>query len=137
MAPRPWEIVDHTADWAIRAWGADLSALLTHAAEGMLVLIGGSPDERAEPVALHVTLQAPDPETLLVDLLTELLVAVEERELVFSEVAVEALAEGGIRVAALGRPGGGFSHHVKAVTYHNLAIEPTDDGLAVTVVFDV
>ena len=74
---------------------------------------------------------------LLVDWLTELLVLVEDEGVVLSEIAVSEVAGLSLKAAVAARRGGQFSKHIKAVTYHNLAIRQTADGFETTVVFDV
>ena len=139
----PWEEVPHTADWALRVRGDDLRSLFQNAALGMAELIGGEGSADAKPDQRAVTRDAPDLEMLLVDWLTELLVMVEEEGVVFTGIevgAVDGPGEGetarlAARVTAL--PGGAFTKHIKAVTYHNLAIRRSDQGFETTIVFDV
>ncbi len=132
-----WEEIEHTADWALRVWGEDLRALFENAAHGMASLIDGGIDQSRRIVSHTFKLQAPDWETLLVDWLTELLYLVEEEGLVLTSIAVEYVTGFTLEAEVKGTPGGTFSKHIKAVTYHNLAIRRTDHGYETTIVFDV
>lgn len=132
-----WEEVDHTADWSLRVWATDARGLYEAAAQGMVALIGGVADPSGSPIEKSYQLHAPDAETLLVDWLTELLVLVEEEETVLSEIEVSSANGLALSGRTAGRRGGAFSKHIKAVTYHNLAIKRTPDGLETTIVFDV
>lgn len=132
-----WQEVDHTADWALRVWGDDRRALYENAALGMLDLIGGEADPAGPRIARTFTLTAPDSETLLVDWLTELLILIEDEGIVFDEVEVRRADDCSLKASAGGRPGGAFTKHVKAVTYHNLDVRCADDGCETTIVFDV
>ena len=128
-------IVEHTADWALHVTGRDLPELFRRAAEGMARLLAG-----AAPIATEVTrplaLDAYDAEGLLVDWLGELAYWAERDGLVFPVVELDELTPTTLRGAARGGPAA-LQKHIKAVTYHNLAIRPYEGGLEVTIVFDV
>ncbi len=132
-----WEEIDHTADWALHVWAEDLRGLFEAAAQGMVSLIAGRADPGGVPVEQTFSLDAPDVETLLVDWLTELLYLVEEENAVFTRIIVQRVEGLHLEAAASGRRGGEFSKHIKAVTYHNLAIIPAVNGLETVIVFDV
>jgi SHS2 domain-containing protein len=127
--------VTHTADWALRAWAADLPGLLAETARGMYSLMGA----RVQPglrVRRKLTLQAEDNEGLLVAFLGELLYFIEEESLVFDHMAL-VVEDNQLQADLEGARLAQRSKEIKAVTYHNLAIKPTATGLEVTVVFDV
>ncbi len=131
--------VEHTADLALRVWGADRAAFLTDAARGMYALMGGeigaAVDGALESRAL--TLNAPDIEALLVDWLTELLYIAEEESVVFGAFRFDALSDTHLRAnlerAAAFEP----TRLIKAVTFHNLEVIHSARGLEATIVFDV
>ena len=58
---RPFEFVDHTADYAMRAWGEDFRRLLENAAQGLLELIanveGAVPERSTESRARSLWLR--------------------------------------------------------------------------------
>lgn len=138
-----WEEIPHTADWALRVRGDDLRALFENAALGMVSLIGGEVSQDAGPIERDVTLEAPDLEILLVDWLTGLLVMVEDEAAFIGEIhviEVDSPSQPGaarMQGRVMARPGGAFTKHIKAVTYHNLAVRRTDQGFETTIVFDV
>jgi len=138
----PWEEIPHTADWALKVRGDDLRSLFENAARGMADLIGGEGTAGTEPFRREFALDAPDLEILLVDWLTGLLVMVEDEAAVFDAIRVAEVSAAGPGEAALrawieARPGGAFTKHIKAVTYHNLAIRQADQGFETIIVFDV
>jgi SHS2 domain-containing protein len=135
--PLPWEEVEHTADWALVIRGRTLGDLFANAARGMASLAGGVPNIDLPLDRYRVELDALDWETLLIDWLTELLYLIEDDHFVLEDVAVQQIEPYRLRAEAAGRPGEGFTKHIKAATYHNLAIEEMDDGYETTVVFDV
>jgi SHS2 domain-containing protein len=135
-----YEILDHTADLSLRAWGADLRELIGQAAAGLLALIyrdePGAAAERRE-----VTVTADSPELLLQRSLRELLYLMEDEAL--APVTVEvASAEGEsvhlrVGVKPLEAVRSLLRLEIKAVTRHGLEIRSSATGLEVTLVFDV
>ncbi|MCA9872253.1 MAG: archease [Anaerolineales bacterium] len=132
-------IVDHTADWAIRVWGSNLADILRQAALGMNHLMVGEHTAVSLALTRHLTLDADDAETLLVDWLSELAYWAEMEQVVFSDFELTTVSSAPYHLAATlhGGPVAQLLKHIKAVTYHNLAITPTDRGLETTIVFDV
>lgn len=131
-----YEEIDHTADWALKVRGRDLPALFANAALGMMELAGVQTGEEQGRVR-QIELQAIDPEALLVDWLHELLIALELEQLAFREIKLEIT--GGIKLVGTFRavPTISMEKPVKAVTYNDLLIQESPDGLEATVVFDV
>lgn len=136
MAKR-FEEVEHTADRALRIYGRDLADLFGNAAAGMnsLMLAGGS--RVSGSVTKHLELEAVDAEGLLVAWLSELAFWAETESLIFSRFDFIELSPARLKAVARGSPVQALDKHVKAVTFHNLAIDRHPEGLVVTVVFDV
>ena len=134
-----YEIVDHTADWALRVWGHNLADLLRNAAIGMNSLMTGSPSTSSEMESetRTLTLDAFDSETLLVDWLTELAYFAEMEQLIFPTITLSNITPTHLEANIQGGIIPELAKHIKAVTYHNLEIIQTDDGLETTIVFDV
>lgn len=135
----PYEELQHTADWALRVWAADLPSLFAEAAEGMNALSGARP--APGPAARRtLDLSAPDAEALLVAFLSELVFAAEQERILFKSFQVRTLegAEGWeLKVEMDGAPLAAVNKIIKAVTYHNLHIRQTGRGYEVEIVFDV
>ncbi len=136
VMPEGYEVVDHTADWALRVRGANMSELLRNAAVGMNSLLVSDISVVPRNQVRVLRMEADDAETLLVDWLSELAYFAEDESLLFSEFDItassthlDAIIRGG-RVSALNK-------HIKAVTYHELQVKETRRGLEATIVFDV
>lgn len=136
MTTAGYQEVEHTADWALRVWGPDASQLFRQAAFGMLALMGAQPADKAAGWRA-IELAADDLETLLVDWLQDLLYALETRQRVPDRIEIRVDEAGRLDGRVRERPSRRPDKPIKAVTYHQLAIRPTPDGLATTVVFDV
>ncbi len=130
-----WREIEHTADWALEVWGSSRAALFRNAALGMAGLLRGRPSGARKHKRFR--LEAPDAETLLVDWLTELLFWLEEGELVLEDVTIQSIKETSLIGQATGVKGTDLVRHIKAVTYNELAIRSTQQGLKTTIVFDV
>jgi SHS2 domain-containing protein len=132
-----FEVVEHTADWALRIHGRDLKQLFTNAARGMASLLVADPSHLATNERRQLDLEAFDTETLLVDWLGELAFLAEEEQLVFHQFELREMSDRRLSAVIVGGRAERLDKHIKAVTYHNLEIVTTDTGLTATVVFDV
>jgi SHS2 domain-containing protein len=132
-----FEEVEHTADRALRIHGRDLEELFANAAEGLNSLLLAS--DSADPVGVtkRIELEAADAEDLLVAWLSELAFWAEIEYLIFSRFHFTELSPSRLKATVYGGPVKALQKHVKAVTFHNLAIRREPEGLVVTVVFDV
>ena len=130
-------IVEHTADWALRVRGPDLPGLFGRAAIGMARLLAG--DLAVVPLdeVRELALVADDAEGLLVEWLGELAYWAERDGLVCPVVELHEVTPEMLRATTRGSRLPELQKHIKAVTYHDLAIRPYDGGLEVTIVFDV
>ncbi len=133
-----FEEIEHTADQALRVYGRDLSELLHHAALGMNRLMHPGPSAPADPVVeKEIDLAADDAEALLVAWLSELAFWAETELAVFSIFEFRVVTGNRLQARIRGGRVRRLRKHIKAVTFHNLEIVRTENGLAATVVFDV
>ncbi len=132
-----YEIVDHTADWALRIWGHDFAELLLNAALGMNSLMIGEETAVSPTLSRTLILETFDSETLLVDWLSELAYFAEMEQLIFPAITLTNVTATRLEAKIQGGPVPELVKHIKAVTYHNLEIIQTAQGLEVTIVFDV
>ncbi len=126
----------HTADWELEVWAPDLATLLEQAAFGMYSLTGvrletSSPQERS------LVLQAEDAESLLVRFLSDLLWLEQSEGLGFDHISINVDRKFNLWAELGGAPVTRLDKEIKAVTYHNLKVETTPEGLRANIVFDV
>jgi len=137
----PYEIVEHTAEIGIRAYGRTLEELFEHMAEGMFSLIV-PPEEVRPQTTISVRAQAEGTEYLLVAWLRELLYRFDTEKLLGRSFKVERLEETRVRGTVSGEKLD-FSRHtvgkeVKAVTYCDLGLAQGVDGIwSAQVIFDI
>ncbi|MHC5036728.1 MAG: archease [Planctomycetota bacterium] len=143
-----YRVIDHTGDIGIAWEGRDLPDLFRAGAEALADLLVHAPGERSEPVSRPIELDAVDTADLLVRFFQELLFFFETQHEYFPSVRVKAVTPGGegsrarLRARVEGgviRPDeGAVKIVIKAVTYHDLQLEPTPDGgWRAQVIFDV
>jgi SHS2 domain-containing protein len=132
-----FEEIEHTADWALRVRGHDLRELLVNAARGMSRLLVSDLTVISTDVQRRFELDAFDAESLLVEWLSELAYWAEAEMLVFREFDLRQVTPTHLEAVVRGGRAPNLQKQIKAVTYHNLEIIATDNGLEATVVFDV
>ena len=130
-----FEEISHTADWSARIWAEDLPSLFVESARAMNSLSGTVAGNGAR-LTQSFSVEAPDAESLLVAFLSELLYLQEQKDLTFDQFDVR-LAGQWLKVEMEGTQIASSEKAIKAVTYHNLRIEKTNEGFEVTIVFDV
>jgi SHS2 domain-containing protein len=132
-----FEEIEHTADRALRIYGSDLRELLVNAAHGMNSLMVKEPAATSRPVERSIELEAMDAESMLVEWLSELAFWAETEMLVFDSFDLHDVSPTHLKATIYGNRAQQLKKHIKAVTYHNLAIVRTARGVSATVVFDV
>lgn len=130
-------VVDHTADWALWVRGRDLEALLLNAAQGMNSLMVADVAAVAPVAERRLALEAFDRESVLVEWLSELAYLAERERFIAREFELEVVSPEAVVAVVRGGLAAELQKHIKAVTYHNLAVVETEAGLEVTIVFDV
>lgn len=126
--------IEHTADWAIEAWAPDLEGLIRQAVAGMYALM--AVEACPEPMVSHsIALSAEDRENLLVAFLAELLYLAESRSLVCDVVELRC-SDTSLSASLATTPIDRIHRQIKAVTYHNLEVKSTPEGVSVVIVFD-
>ena len=135
---RPYEVIDHTADICIKAYGNNLSEAFDHAAKGMFDII--TDNSSVESVGEYdISLDAPDLEQLLVDFLSDLLFLNTAKNLVFGSFKIK-IDNNHISAKIFGEEYNTSKHkigvEIKAVTYHMLEVN-NKEPYYVQVLFDI
>lgn len=131
-----FEEVEHTADWAYRVWGENKVELFIEAAIALYTLADVQLASNA-PVTKEFELRGIDCESLLVAWLNELLYFYESENIGFNQFEILHLDRQTLKARVTGASIQSWNKFVKAVTYHNLSIDSTENGLEATLVLDV
>jgi SHS2 domain-containing protein len=147
MSP-DFELLSHTADIKIRAYGATKKALFCNALIGMFQAVGPrSPACAVEnnrlvctqlPKKHDVFVQSTDEQSLLVDFLSQALSLSDIYNEAYLAVDVQVLEDAYIQATVYGVAVTGFEVvEIKAVTYHDLIIAYKDGMWYAEIVFDI
>ena len=137
---RPFEIIEHTADVGILAYGQDVSELFANAALALFSLIT---DAESIEVKLDLTLEVSSEGTdnLLVEWLNELIYVFDAERIVFSRFEIRSLTHDHLTAVCYGENLNPTRHRikvgVKAATYHMLTLDRNDDGYRARVILDI
>ena len=147
---KEYELVPHTADLKIRAYGSTMQELFRNALKGMFASIKPkSPeityaDDDAEPKIRHFTAEhkvvahGEDQESLLINFLSECLYLSDVHNEAYFDAQFKLLSETEVEAIIFGVPITGFEVvEIKAVTYHDLEFELIDGAWCATIVFDI
>lgn len=138
---KPFEIIDHTADIGIVAYGTDIKQVFANAALGLFNLMADL-DDFKEDLQRELELSAEDAEVLLVEWLNELIYIFDVEHIIFKRFEIDELTSTQIKARCFGekiKPGGQhkLKREIKAATYHMLRISKEDGGYKVQVIFDI
>lgn len=140
MAQRPYEVFDHTADVGLHAYGTTLAELFIHAAEGMESLMV-APEQVRPLVSRKITVEGHDSVSLLVAWLSELIFLFDTEFLLLRDFAIDAITETRLTARVSGEPYDAQRHDlssaIKAVTWHEAAVERTSEGYKASIIFDI
>jgi len=136
---KDFEIVNHTADVGIIAYGADMNQAFANAARALFSLITEL-DDVDEILHRDTELTAPDEESLLVEWLNELIYLFDVENILFKRFDITQLNNTRLKARSYGEKVDSSKHKlktgVKAATYHMLKVDKSD-GCKVQVLFDI
>lgn len=130
-----YEEIDHTADWAFRAFGHDLKELYQNAAYALFALEGAL--DAPSTLARDIEVSAIDREALLVQWLNELLFLHETQHETYQGFDISELTDTNLRATVQGARSREITKLIKAVTFHDLRIQQMPNGWQATLVVDV
>jgi SHS2 domain-containing protein len=135
-----FEVIEHTADVGIRAFGATPAAAFENAARGMFSLITDLGQVNAAE-EYQIEAAAEDRETLLVEWLNELLYLFESQDVLLGSFQISELTDTSLKATVRGEPVDHGRHtldaDIKAATYYMLKVVEDGDGWMAQVIFDV
>jgi len=137
---RTFEIIAHTADVGIIAYGADVKELFSNAALALFSLIT-EPESVEEKLHLDLEVSSEDRDSLLVEWLNELIYLFDAKHILFSRFDIESLTHNELKATCYGEGFDPMKHKikmgVKAATYHMLKLDKNGDGCKAQIIFDI
>jgi len=140
---KEFEILEHTADIGIAAYGKTKREVFINAAKGMFEIIAGENKTLKENFCDKIKLEADNLEGLLFAWLNELLYISETKLVVLNKFEIKDLSNNKIEAevggAKINPPSVKIEKEIKAVTYHRLEIiKDEKNGLwSAQVIFDI
>ncbi len=140
---KEFEILEHTADIGIAAYGKNKEQVFINAARGMFEIIAGENKNLKENFYDKIKLEADNLEGLLFAWLNELLYIGETRLVILNKFQIRELSDfqikAEVRGAKINPPSIKIEKEIKAVTYHRLEIKKDEEsGLwRAQVIFDI
>jgi len=140
---KEFEILEHTADIGIAAYGKTKREVFINAAKGMFEIITGGTKDLKENFYDKIKLEADNLEGLLFAWLNELLYISETKLVILSKFKIKELSDYQIKAEVEGMkinpPSVKIEKEIKAVTYHRLEVKKDEEsGLwRAQVIFDI
>ncbi len=133
-----FELIEHTADIGLVAYGKDLAEAFANAAYGMFSIMTGL-DRVREAVSRHVEVDEDDRESLLFEWLNSLLYRFDVEMLLFKRFDITELDSTHLKADCYGEKFDPSRHQIKigikSATYHMLEVDAKENR--VKVIFDV
>lgn len=140
MRYKKFELLNHTADAGLQAWGKSEEEMFKNAALGMFSIMTNLKNVEVRE-SLDLEVEAENKEELLAAWLKELLYQSAAKQVLFKEFYFEYLNETRLRVICYGERINPKKHRlkteIKAVTYHQLKIKQENSLWAGQVFFDL
>ena len=135
-----FDVVEHTADTGVIAYGADMREAFANAAYGMFSLMADLKQVREE-TSRYIEAEVGDRESLVVSWLNELLYLFDVEGNIFRRFDILELTNTSLKADAYGEKADASRHElrggVKAATYHMLKVAEDRGRWRIRVIFDV
>ncbi len=136
-----YEPIDHTADAGMWVYGRDRAELFAHAAWALFDMISDADTIRPQQTVKMTIDEALDWEDLLVRWLSELLYRYDTEQFLCASASLVTLAPTQLCAYVKGERFDPARHpidtEIKAVTYHQITVEPCDAGWRARIIFDL
>jgi SHS2 domain-containing protein len=140
LHPEIYQPLSHTGDLGMLVYGRDLPELFAHAAWAMFDLMSDVTTVRPQQT-VTVSVEATDLEDLLVRWLNELLYLYDTQRFMYCEALFPTLEPTRLTATVRGEPFDPPRHpidtEIKAVTYHQIAVEQVAGRWQARVIFDL
>jgi SHS2 domain-containing protein len=134
-----YQLLDHTADIAIRVKGKGLKDLFKNAAAAIFDIIAERQKKEGKISHIKVVQEAQNADELFVNWLNELISLSFAKNLVFTDFEIESISGNHLKATAFAEDSKNFrmNTEIKAATYHELKLEKSPRGWQAKVILDV
>ena len=140
MTDQGFEILEHTADLRIKAWGKTKEELFKNALRGMAYVQKEEAriKKQESRITKKVQVKSTDMTALLIDFLSEVLTQSQINRVVFFDANFKAFSDTSLEAEIEGIKVDEFDEDIKAVTYHEAEVKQNPEGVYETkIVFDI
>jgi SHS2 domain-containing protein len=135
-----YQIIDHTADLGIIVKGPDIKSLFILAAQAMTdIMVKG--DIRDRKVIRDVLVEGEDFPDLMVRWLGEILYLFEGENLILNSIEIKSISpvqlKSTLTLTSFEPKYHKVLREIKAVTYHQISVDKTNDGWEARIIFDI
>ena len=135
-----YEIIDHTADLGIVVKGGNIKELFINAANAMTDLMVKA-DVREKGRKRKLIVEGDDLPDLMVRYLSEILYLFNGEHMLVRAIEIGSVSstrlQSRLSVMSLNKGNHEILREIKAVTYHQIAVEETAEGWEARVIFDI
>ncbi|MGC9337002.1 MAG: archease [Candidatus Cloacimonadia bacterium] len=136
-----YQVVDHTADLAVRFLGKSLEELFINSARSLSeIIFGHPPKNRFTKITSHnIKCTADDINVLYIDFLREILFFINQEYCFFYDFDIRELSSKALDIEcyAYVLSPEDLIKEIKAVTYHNVKVKKKKDHYSALVTFDI
>ena len=138
--PLTYQIIDHTADLGIIVKGPDVKSLFIRAAQAMTDLMVKG-DISKKIATRDVLIEGEDFPDLMVRWLGEILYLFEGENLMVHSIEIKSISpiqlKSTLSLSSFEPEYHQVLREIKAVTYHQISVDKSDDGWEARVIFDI
>ncbi len=138
--PVTYQIIDHTADLGIIVKGPDVKSLFILAAQAMTDLMVRG-DIRDKTAIRDVSVEGEDFPDLMVRWLGEILYLFEGENFIVHSIQIKSISpiqlKSTLSLSSFEPKYHQILREIKAVTYHQISVDKSDDGWEARVIFDI
>jgi SHS2 domain-containing protein len=140
MMRKSFDILDHTADVGIIAYGADIKQLFSNAALALFSLITEL-EHVEEKLDFRLRVKSEDRDSLLVEWLNELIYCFDVKHVLVHSCDIGSLTNRQLEATCHGEAFDPAKHNIKreikAATYHMLKMDRNNEGYRAQVILDI
>ncbi|KPJ71684.1 hypothetical protein AMJ50_00925 [Parcubacteria bacterium DG_74_3] len=134
---KKYEILEHTADLKMRAFGRTKEELFLNMLLGMTNSLRAEIKKQKSKIK-KIKIKSLNLSNLLVDFLSEALYLTQINREIYNKIKFKKFTDIKLEVELIGQKVERFSEDIKAVTYHDLDVRQRKDGTwEATVLFDI
>ncbi len=139
---KKFEILPHTADVRIRAFGETIPDLFTNALYGMSYFLKPEIEDEVWLMEKHevkrsVKIESQDQTSLLIDFLNEALTLGQTNREIYLNAKFKKLTKKNLEGEIIGVKIDSFEKDIKAATYHEAKIEKKNGLYEITIIYDI